>query len=181
MERGYHHHTFHKAVFFRHVFLEAALYGRTSIVQHVGSYMTKWTNSQRARIWITAEHKGFVCNAVELAALSGFEDTTAALLDLGCFPSENPERFKQEILVEGILQAAFEAGDVARFSVSLKNLRSHCRRSGIPRRPDTYTSERRKWGHIVSSHSKTSFRGQRPSRIFYALGLRGQQGHFTQD
>jgi hypothetical protein len=89
---------------FGHIFLEAARHGQGSLIRTQSDILSNWRidDSLNSLLWITTDYcGGLTCNAIELAALSGYGEVMNLLKTAGCKVSSS---FRNAVLSSTIVR-----------------------------------------------------------------------------
>jgi hypothetical protein len=106
-----------------HILLEAVVHGQGSLIQSLVDMMPLvhgWPlpyGDGDNMLDVTIDYAGLVCNAIEVAALSGCGDVMELLADAGIRVSTS---FKAALLQSTIIRETVESGDIARVRSLLK-------------------------------------------------------------
>jgi len=106
-----------KAKLFGYLLLEAAIHDSYEAAGFICRNMSLWKPGLQSMVWMSTTCYGIVCNAVELAALSGSEKVMKILASAGCRISDE---FKTNVLRKLRLRRVIQDGDIRRLRSLLR-------------------------------------------------------------
>jgi hypothetical protein len=106
-----------KAKLFGYLLLEAAIHDRYEATGFICRNISLWKPELQSIVWMTTTCYGIICNAVELAALSGSEKVMKILASAGCKISDE---FKTNVLRKLRLRHVIQDGDIKRLRSLLR-------------------------------------------------------------